>query len=268
MSIIERQLPLQTEFDETAFDPKAYNSTYYDSVMADERGLIEWQANELHDRITAHLALRGIERFSRQFDAGSGPAVHHLLALEKYSDAIDLADYLPENLAEIEGWVDKTDPKAHDWSPFTREILAAEGIVATDQAVASREDAVRAKIASYNPLDFINPTAEMLTYKSPFVTSFFVADSATGDKQVFNEMTHNAFGIVAVGGLFVAAYLGGCKAYAVGDKWVVSADLTQVDIERALVESGAKNIQIKRIDTPELAPEGFDHIFAVSAEAA
>lgn len=261
------QVVIAPDFDETAFDPKAYNNTYYSSVMQDERGLIEWQANELHARITAHLDSLGIDRFSHQFDAGSGPAVQHLMALEKYSNAIDLADYLPENLAEIKGWADRTDPNAHDWAQFTRETLVAEGLPATEQDVAARENAVRAKIQSYNSLDFKNPTPAMLTYKAPFVTSYFVADSATGDKQVFNEMTKVAFDIVVPGGLFVGAYLGECKEYAVGDKWVVSADLNQADIMHALVCSGAINIQIKRIDTPELAPEGFDHVFAVSAQA-
>ena len=205
------QLQLEADFDASAFVPSVYNNTYYAEVMEDERCLIEWQATKLDYIIQKHLGSIGLERFPLHFDAGSGPSVHHLLALEKYSDALDLADYLPENLAEIRGWVEGTDPNAHNWKPFAREILAAEGLRATEEAVVVREQAVKDKIRSYNPLDFKEPTEEMLKYKAPFVTSFFVADSATGDKQVFADMTKNAFNIVAAGGLFVAAYLGGCK---------------------------------------------------------
>lgn len=266
---LELLLPSQNEadFDESAFVPAVYNNTYYAEVMEDERCLIEWQATKLDNDIRKHLGGMGIERFGIHFDAGSGPSVHRLLALEKYSDAIDVADYLPQNLAEIQGWVNGTDPNAHDWKPFAREILAAEGLYVTEETVALREQAVKNKIRSYNPLDFKEPTEEMLKYKAPFVTSFFVADSATGDKQIFADMTKNAFNIVAVGGLFVAAYLGGCKEYAVGDKWIKSADLSQHDIQVVFEECGAKDITIERFNTPSLAEEGFDHIFAVTAKA-
>lgn len=255
------------DFDEEAFVPQAYNRTYYAEVMEDEQCLIRWQASELDGLIRGHLATRGIQRFSSQFDVGSGPTVHHLLALEKYSDAIDLADYLPENLEQIRRWVSERSLDVHDWTPFARAILAAENMPVTDAQVIAREKSVRSKIRSFNALDLKAPTPGMSRYTAPFVTSFFVADSATGEKNIFAAMTKTAFRIVASNGLFVAAYLGECEEYAVGERRLKSANLKQADIESALADSGAKDIRIQRFDTPTLASEGFDHIFAVTAIA-
>ena len=257
----------KSDFDAEAFIPSTYNATYYGEVMEDEARLIEWQAGELHDTVVEHLQSRGLDKFSHQWEAGSGPSVHHLFALEKYSDRIDLSDFLPENLEEIRKWV-RGEASAHDWQPFVEQILAAEGQDPTPAAVAEREALVRSKIASYQLLDLKNPTAEMLAYKAPFVTSYFVADSATGDTDTFIEMTKNAFNIVESGGLFAGTYLGGCTHYKVGDQWVVSADVQQSDIEKAFELCGAKDVVIRRIETPSLAEEGFDHIFTVTAKAA
>lgn len=255
---------VKPDFDEEAFVASTYNKTYYSNVMEDEARLIEWQAGALHNTITAHLQTSGIDRFPYQWEAGSGPSVHHLFALEKYSDAIHLSDYMPDNLAEIRKWVER-DTTAHDWSPFVRQVLIAEGMQPTESDVEARMEAVRSKITSYLPLDLKSPTADMRAYKAPFVTSFFVADSATGDKAVFKEMTKNAFDIVDKGGLFVATYLGGCKHYKVGDQWVVSADIDHADIEDAFAECDAVDVQIERFNVPSMAEEGFDHIFTVSA---
>ena len=254
------------DFDAEAFVPATYNATYYSEVMEDEARLIEWQAGPLHKTITDHLNEKGLKTFSHHWEAGCGPSVHHLFALEKYSNAIDLSDYLHENLVEIRKWV-MEDSDSHDWRPFLHSILTAEGVTPSEELMAARAEAVRIKIMSYNPLNLKDPTEAMLQYKAPFVTSFFVADSATGDKDVFVEMTKNAFNIVDEGGLFVGAYLGGCEQYKVGDQWVVSANIQQSDIERAFSECGAKDVVITRYDTPSLAEEGFDHIFTVTAKA-
>lgn len=258
---------VRPDFDAELFIPAIYNKTYYSEVMEDEARLIDWQAITLHQTIVEHLGQAGLEQFSCQWEAGSGPAVHHLFALEKYSETIHLSDYLPQNLDEIRKWV-RGDADAHDWRPFVEKILQAEGIKPTEAAIEVRETAVRTKITGYSPLDLKHPTTEMLAYKAPFVTSYFVADSATSDTDVFVDMTKNAFNIVEKGGLFVAAYLGGCKQYQVGDQWVVSADVKQADIERAFNECGAVDVKIERFDTPTLADEGFDHIFTVTAKAA
>lgn len=265
---------LHDDFQGDLFDPANYNKTYYSEVMQDEAALVTWQATTLHQRLTDHLQARGVARFSHQFDAGSGPSVHHLFALEKYSDKIVLADFLPGNLEEIEKWL-HGDPTAHNWEHFVDAILRAEGVdldgmSATERtaAIAARQQAVRSKIVArpegFLPLDLKETVPE--NYRAPLVTNFFVADSATDDKATFATMIANTFDIVEQGGIYVGAYLGGCKAYAVGDEWVNSADLYPEDVERALLDAGAVNVTVERFETPEMAPEGFEFVMTAIAE--
>lgn len=219
--------------DSTTFHPADYNRTYYSEVMQDEAALIEWQSTRLDERIRAHLARWGEASFRALREVGSGPAVHHLFALEKYVDTIHLSDFLPANLEEIQSWVNGDD-SAHVWTPFVEAILRAEGAEVDGDAVEWREKAVRTKIASFDSIDLELGTGIGAEYSAPFVASFFVADSATDSKDVFKAMTANAFGLVEPGRLWVSTYLGGCEAYLVGDRWLVSANLTHSDIRDAL----------------------------------
>lgn len=252
------------DFDAAAFVPHKYNATYYSAVMEDEAALIQWQASELHMTLTAHLDRVALDRFAVHLDVGSGPSVHHLFAFEKYATEIHVADFLPKNLDEIRKWVDG-DQRAHDWTPFVRSTLKAEGTPPSSSAVEAREAAVRSKIAHFLPLDLKVPTASMREYRAPLVTSFFVADSATGDLATFEAMTRNALAMVEPGGLYVAAYLGGCESYLVGKRWIKSVNLQARDVDQALYRAGARDVVLRRFETPSLAPEGFDHVFTATA---
>jgi hypothetical protein len=255
----------EDDFDQDHFIPSVYNKTYYSSVMQDELALIQWQAGPLDERLRRHMLLQGIESFPLMLDLGSGPAVHHLLALAKYADVIHVADYMEENLTEIEKWVDN-DSDAHDWEIFMTTILEHEGHVPTPALMASREQEVRVKIREYSRFDLKKPSSRLPTHVASLVTSFFVADSATRSKDVFARMTRNAFQFVEPSGLFVATYLGGCARYRVGRRWINSASISESDIRRALLGAGAKKIDVWRFETPTMDFDGFDHIFAVVAE--
>jgi hypothetical protein len=268
MSVAETKKPVtkkEQDFDQNCFIPAVYNKTYYSSVMQDEMALIKWQAGPLDKLLRRHMLLHGIDAFPLMFDAGSGPSVHHLLALAKYAHQIHLADYMPENLAEIQKWADN-DPSAHNWELFISTILKNEGQEATPALIAARERDVRKKIKEYSLLDLKKPASRLPNSVAPLVTSFFVADSATKSKNVFTKMTKNAFQLVEDGGLFVATYLGGCAKYRVGRRWINSASVTEHDIHHAFMMAGAKKVAVWRFETPEMDFDGFDHIFAVVAE--
>lgn len=265
MSLKQKQETPTIDFDVDCFIPAVYNRTYYSSVMQDEAALIAWQAGPLDKIIRRHMLLRGLKEYPLLFDAGCGPAVHHMFAMSKYARTIHLADYMPENLAEIQKWV-AADPNAHDWDVFAKTILTEEGFEPNRQKISARERELRRKIQAYSLLDLKKPTKIAHRGCAPIVTSFFVADSATRSKNVFAKMTKNAFQIVENDGLFIASYLGGCDQYRVGNKWINSAHITETDIREAFTKAGAKKVTIWRFDTPKMDFDGFNHIFAVVAE--
>ena len=77
-------------------------------------------------------------------------------------------------------------------------------------------------------------------------------------------MVANLATLVAHDGLVLASFLGGCEAHRVGHHELPSANLTAADLECSLVAAGLRIVALDRIETPEMAPEGFDHIFATA----
>ena len=154
--------------DSTTFAPVDYNRTYYSEVMEDEAALIRWQATTLDKRIKAHLHSTSQRHFTSLREAGSGPAVHHLFALEKYVDTIHLSDFLPANLEEIRRWLDHEE-HTHDWRPFVAAILDAEGIEVGDGDIETRQESVRAKIQSLSRIDLKRGTGIGSGYSAPFL---------------------------------------------------------------------------------------------------
>ena len=264
MSLSNKSTHQDEDFARDSFIPSVYNKTYYSTVMQDEAALIAWQSNELDGILKKHLANLKLKHFPIMLDAGSGPSAHHIIALSRYVKKIRVADFMPENLAEIEKWVIK-DPQAHNWNLFTKTILEHEGNKFTKLAVIKRENQTRKKIDS---LTHLNLKKLDHTYKDSalLVSSFFVADSATKSKKIFKKMSKNAFDIVQPGGLLVASYLGGCKRYRVGRKWINSADITENDIYEAFNELDARKLTVWRFETPDMQKDGFNHIFTVVVE--
>jgi SAM-dependent methyltransferase len=252
------------DFDQDLFIPAVYNSTYYSQVMADELELIKWQSGELRDVLSKDLLKKGKARYDTLLDIGCGPAIHHMISLAPLADKIKLADYMPENLAEIRRW-QRRHPRSHDWKVFTQETLKREGFETSSANIRARQNEVRAKIKSLHILDLKQPVDDYLIESADFVTSFFVSDSATKSKKVFHKMVKNVFSTVTPGGVFVSAYLGACQRYKVGKHWINSADITEDDLKTTLGQIGAREVKIWRFDTPHMQDEGFDHIFAAVA---
>ena len=70
--------------------------------------------------------------------------------------------------------------------------------------------------------------------------------------------------LVEPDGLFLGAFLGGCRAYRVGPDWAPSPGLTHADLTDALAGAGLPPDELTRIDTPELSTNGFDHLYVAA----
>jgi NNMT/PNMT/TEMT family len=273
------------EFSSETFSSRAYNETYFSEIMADEQFIVDW----LVDRGTAHIrrliSRTGFARVPVVLDVGCGPTVHHLFPLSPLVDNFILADYMAENLDEIDLWR-RRDDLAHDWNMFARATLAAERgrrhrTVASSRASTAREreEHVRQRIAALRLVDLhltdpllpsahdVVPGEDAELTRDTFlvVTSFFCADSATASRSTFRMMLRNLGSLIEDGGLLLAAFLGGCDRYKVGARWLPSPNLREDDISRGLTEAGLNIKELRRFETPQLAVDGFDHIYVAAA---
>jgi hypothetical protein len=260
-------------FDPAAFSARMYNRSYFSTVMQDEQLLLRWLATSAVTYLT-HTDTKSRRPGRRSLlDVGSGPTVHHMLSLCREVDEIVVSDYLAENLAEIQLWLGGEE-QAHDWTPFTRDILSAEGTPPTLSRVRERQNLLRSRVKKLVTVDLRSPYplypampygASIAQPQFDVVTSFFCADSATASVEEFHTMIANMATLVAPGGSFVGSFLGGCRAYRVGTQWLPSANLDGDDITSALGRSGMTVNEVTYFETPDLKDHGFDHIYVTAA---
>src|SRR4051812_41766068 len=228
----------------TDWVPAEYLADYYSEVEADERETIAFFVE----------AMRDVEPGEPILFFGVGPTLHHVFLAAGRASEIHLADYLPENLAELRRWLER-DPGAHDWSPFVRYTLECEGRAEpAELEIRQREALARRKITRLLPADAGDP--QPLPERYATVVSAYCADSATADRATWEDYMRNIAGLVRPGGTFVTAALRGARHYLVGGKPFPSANVDEHALA-AVLEPGFEAI----VEVREL-PESESHGYA------
>lgn len=239
---------------DTDWVPAAYLADYYCTVEPDEIATIAFLVDAMHHAPRDQPILY----------FGTGPTLHHVFACAETASEIHLGDYLPENLAEIQRWIDR-EPGAHDWRPFVRYTLQCEGNTCpTDDEVTAREDLTRAKITTIVRVDARHPRPVNRSY--PTVVSAYCADSATGDRATWALFMRHITGLVQPGGLFLTAALRRCRGYTVGGKTFPGADIDERDLRAALrAEFEPLHEGIEVIPTAQRSSHGYAAILLCRA---
>ncbi|BCJ47208.1 hypothetical protein GCM10010168_72030 [Actinoplanes ianthinogenes] len=234
---------------DTDWVPAEYLTDYYRSVEPDEIATIAFLVD----------AMRHAERDQPILYFGTGPTLHHVFACAETASEIHLGDYLPENLAEIQRWIERA-PDAHDWRPFVRYTLQCEGNPRpTEDEVTAREDLTRAKITDLVRVDAHHPRPVQRNY--PMVVSAYCADSATADRATWQVFMRHITGLVEPGGLFLTAALRRCRGYTVGGKTFPGADIDEHDLRATLrPEFAPRHQKIEVIPTAQHDAHGYGAI--------
>ena len=192
---------------------------------------------------------------------GTGPTLHHVFLSAGRASQIHLADYLPQNLAEIRRWLER-DAGAHDWRPFVRYTLECEGVRApTEAQLAEREELTRAKVTRLLEADAGDrePVADRYTT----VVSAYCADSATADRATWEAYMRHIAGRVAPGGVFITAALRRSRSYLVGGKRFPSAEVDEHDLRAVLEPEFDCAIEVREV--PDHARLGYEGIVLATA---
>jgi hypothetical protein len=227
-----------------AWSAQDYLHDYYTHIQEDEVLTLRFLVRELRRRAP---------RARRALAFGVGPTVHHLLALSRSAEHIDAADLLDDNLREVQRWL-HGGSDAHDWSPFTRHVLACEGARRIDEGtVRAREtltrrrvvrllsgDAARAPALAVSPIGVAHARRSSApTTGYDIVLSCYCADSATGDKATWAHYMDNILALLRrPQGLFLMAALRRCRSYTVGPRRFPGADIDEHDVSRVLHRHG------------------------------
>ncbi len=238
------------------WDASDYLREYYSRVEADEQLTLEFLIQEC----------RKLPRGGTAIDFGSGPTVHNLIALSPYVEHVDIADFVPQNLAQIRAWLNH-EPGAHDWQSFTRHVLACEGFAGA--SVETRESLLRGRIENLLRCDASRPSPiEGGCRRYNVVLTCYCADSATCDKSTWHMYLQNILSLLKTGGTLLLAALRKCRGYSVGSCYFPSANIDESDV-RDMFEHGGIEMERARIAVGSvLAREGrgYDSIILASGQ--
>ena len=235
--------------------PRDYLADYYSAVEPDELETIRFFVDAIERASPGEPVLF----------FGVGPTLHHVFLAAPRMSEIHLGDYLPENLREIERWLDR-DPDAHDWRPFVRYTLECEGIACpTDDQIGMREELTRARITRLLQVDARHPPATTDRYATVF--SAYCADSATADRATWQMYMRHIAAHVRPGGLFITSALRRSTGYRVGDRWFPSANVDERDV-RAVLAGGFEDATVEGRELAEHESQGYAGIVLASARRA
>jgi hypothetical protein len=256
------------------FDPAEYLTTYFERIMQDEHAVMRWLSTHGRQYIF-DLRYRLEDAPLRVLDVGAGPTVHHMFSLVEHVDDVTLSDVVDANLRALHGWLNE-DGCHTDWSNFAEATVRYDWEVdgnpllddpsSVEHQGHARQQRLRRLMSAIVSIDLNHPqSAADFGQRFPLVTSFFCADSATDAKPTFAAMVETLASFVEPGGLLLATFLGGCTSYRVGSTEAPSANLAADDIRGAIENAGLTMHELTRVDVPELADDGFDHIFLTAA---
>lgn len=252
-----RNAPAYASF-ESDWVPKEYLTNYYRAVDADERHTIAFLVD----------AMRNSEIDEPVLLFGVGPTLHHVFPAVPRASEIHLGDFLPANLREIERWIGH-DADAHDWRPFVQYTLECEGRAAPAEIeIIQREEATRAKITKLLEVDIRSddPLGKSKRRQYGTVISAYCADSATGDRAVWDVYMRRMIEMVRPGGTLIIAALRRTRCYLVGGKPFPSANVDENDFQTVLgPHFEREDLVIQVCQVPECTSHGYSSIVLARA---
>lgn len=234
-----------------------YLAEYYAEVMPDEQYALSFLCQSLERLPQSLVAL----------DYGCGPTVHHAVALVPKVQEIYLADYLPCNLAEVQGWLDGAED-VHDWRDFTCYILQCEGIAEpSDADIERREQEARRRITRLLPSDAgeDDPLGSEMRGHFQLVTTHYCAEGATNSKQTWALYMRNIASLVAPGGSLIVSACGAADYYAVGERLFPCAGVNAHDMLSCLQDNGFMDVDLRVRHVPDHSTQGYSSVIFACA---
>jgi hypothetical protein len=240
-----------------AWVPSDYLAEYYSELQEDERSTLKSFVEQTRAAPPGPLLC-----------FGCGPTLHHVLLAAERMPEIYLADYVPENLLEIDRWR-RREPGAHDWSAFARYILECEsGASPTSQQIDARLELLRSKIAGLVHADanLSDPLGREFRGFFCAVLSPYCAESATGERATWTLFCRNIASLVRPNGLFLTSALRLCERYKSGPHFFPATPIDEHDLRGVLTQDFRPDtIQVEVRELHDHASQGFSGILLARA---
>jgi hypothetical protein len=226
----------------------------------DTAGYVADNYATLHDfdrRIITTLSpyYRSLEPGSlgRSLDVGTGPNLYPLMLAGAATRWQEVLEYSTRNVAYLER--SRRTGADRAWAPFWQ--LCRE----LDPALPADLDQVLDRLTVHHGNAFDLPRG-----RYDLVSMFFMAESVTGDREEFEELSHRFADAAARGGHLVAAYMAGMPKYELGGEILPSFPLDRHTLE-AVMRPVTRQLRIWELPPDPTLPYEHDGVLLLTARA-
>ena len=240
---------------------RRYLQTYYTKIDQDEFEIAKFLVKE-YKKVKGH---------PRMLEIGCGPTVHHLFPAVPYVSAIDIADYLKENLEQVRLWKDKQE-NAHEWNSFTRNVLEFEGKKPSIKDIESREDKLRKLISNFHFCNVLRDNPLPCRKKYSMIGFYYCAEEVAIDIGEWGKIMKRASNILLPKGQMFLVALWATDHYVInhanGCEKLPTAYITKNLMQSTLFKLGfnMKKTTVKVVRTPTQVHQGIKGVILVSAK--
>lgn len=210
------------------FDPKAYLQELFSEPDDEDRYSVSFMTRvlkSLPDNLFIH-------------EFGGGPTLYSVAALAPKAREIHFSDVVDASLREVDLWL-KNDLQAHDWNPYIKLALEADGLPATPEAIAQRAARMRQTITRLMRCDGqSSDPIELRDVEYDLVTAHHCTDVAATTFDEWVQVIQNITGIVRPGGWLMLSVTTGAQTYQVGDVTFACVNLSPEEIREGLQFAG------------------------------
>ncbi len=231
--VAQTTYPTASDFNQQ-FDPQEYLRDMFDAPDDEDRFSLFFMArvlNSLPDNLLIH-------------EFGGGPTLYSVAALARKAREIHFSDVVDASLHEVKAWLEGK-PSAHDWDPYIALALEAEGLPATEPAIAERTALMRQVVTRLMHCDAQRSSPiELGDMQYDLVTAQHCTDVAATNVAEWQQIIRNVTTIVRPGGWLMLGVTTGAVTYEVGEVIFECVDLTKEDIQNGLLAAGYREESI------------------------
>lgn len=240
-----------------SFPSNEYHGQNYQELQAEDK--------EILGRVSAFFGhvFRARPPVERAIDVGAGTNLYPALLMLPWAERITLTDYADTNIAWLREHIGQ-ERAAWTWDPFW-DVLA--GIAGYDQVDEPRRR-LREKCQGASGVQrrsiFDLPGEDE---KWQLGTMFFVAESITADRAVFEQAVRCFIGALEPGAPFAAAFMADSHKYEVGGEVFPATPVTVADVTASLA-GRATDFLVKPIEAEPNVREGYSGMIVATGFAA
>lgn len=212
------------------FNPRDYLEEYYSEVGLENSAILEFLVN----------AYKDLPSSSKLLEFGGGPTIYPLIAAAPRVKEIHFAEYLTENLREVELW--RNQPKeGFNWNKFIMKTLKLEGYKKIDERIIRlREKLIRKKLAQllYCNAFMKDPISPSHRNHYDVINTNFVTESITSSKKIWEDLIGNICSMLKKHGVLIMTAIKGAEYYRVGSKLYPAVSIDERDLVQVLVRNG------------------------------